>query len=317
MRNNIALRKWLLILAGGNLLLCALPASSSTERENACLEWVDWHIKLIEDNSEILRKSVVSYLPYSDQEKLTTGQWDALYRHILERCEHQYDVFFAYVYDDHEIKFFVLKGNQVFSWIPYLKVPGSQGKWTLRQWIAENDSLRESLLREIDSRKPDPVIISEIVGKCKRLNKATWEIDEYSNPIQSQAAASIVKVMEHFWKLQPSVKGFDSNEISLLDDYFASSYMGTSKEFFFYGMNSNMFGVSMGMFVTALSSPSSEVGYLMLSLIDYAANPRVNKEVPETLFYIDVKENPFIKKYWDPECTTNFIGKEENKKQQD
>lgn len=317
MKSNIALRKYLIPVLALISLLCISPASSSTERENACLEWVDWHIKLIKDNSEVLRKAVVSYFPYSDQENLITGQWDILYHHVLERCKHQYDVFFAYVYENHEVKFLVLKGNQVFTWIPYLKVPGSQEKWTLRQWTAENDALKESLLGEAESMKLNPAVISEIVEKRKQLNRATWEIDEYSNPIQPEAAASIVKVIEHFWKLQPPVKGFDSRELDLLDTYFANTYMGTSKEFFFYGMDSNMFGVSIGMFVTALGAPSSEVSYLMMSLIDYAASPIVKKDFPETLFYIDVKENPFIRKYWNSRCTIDFIEKEKKGKRQD
>ena len=68
------------------------------------------------------------------------------------------------------------------------------------------------------------------------------------------------------------------------------------------------------MFVTGLGTPSSEIAYLMMSLMDYAANPVVKKDAPETLFYMDVKQNPFIQKYWNSKYTIDFFEKKEDEK---
>lgn len=299
------------------LMFQPLCASSLTERGKDCLEWMDWHIRLIKDNAELLRESVISYLPYSDQKNLSKGEYDILYRHVLERCNNQYDVFCAYIYEDQEVNFFVLKDNQVFLWIPYWQVPGSSKKWTIAEWHEEIRVLERDLFSTLDSKELDSKAIAEIMEKRKNLRNASMKIAEYSNPIQPEVAASIVKVMKHFRKLQPSGKGFDYSELLLLDDYVANTYMGTSKEFFFYGTDSRIFGVSIGMFVTGLGAPSSEIAYLMMSLMDYAANPVVKKDAPETLFYMDVKENPFIRTYWNTKYTIDFFEKAEEKKLED
>lgn len=314
---NIAIIKRWIFFVPIIFMVYPLQANSFTERRKECLDWVDWHINLIKDNSDLLKKSVVSYLPYSDQKNLSRGEYDTLYHHVLEQCNYQYDIFCAYIYEDREVKFFVLKDDQVFLWIPYLKVSGSSKKWTITEWHEEIRILEKDLFSNLNLKELDRKIIAEIMEKLKKLRNASMKMDEYSNPIQPEVSASIVKVMDHFKKLQSPKKGFDYGELLLLDDYFANTYMGTSKEFFFYGMSSKIFGVSIGMFVTGLGTPSSEIAYLMMSLMDYAANPIVKKDAPETLFYMDVKQNPFIQKYWNSKYTIDFFEKKEDEKIED
>ncbi|MCD8060718.1 MAG: hypothetical protein LUE13_00020 [Akkermansiaceae bacterium] len=102
------MKKWLFSLPVAFSLLQPLSASLATEREGAFLEWIDLHIKLIEDHSEVLRKSVYSYLPCCDQDILP-GEWAYLYHHVLKQNGNKYDVFFAYVCEDAEGKILEIK----------------------------------------------------------------------------------------------------------------------------------------------------------------------------------------------------------------
>ncbi len=272
-----------------------LSASLATEREGVFLEWIDQHIKLIEDHSEVLRKSVYSYLSCCDQDILL-GEWAYLYHHVLKQNGNKYDVFFVYVGEDVEGKFIFIKENQVFLWIPYMKVPDSPKKWTFAEWNSEICLLEQDLVMRAESQDADPDVILEIGRKLKKLKDASLEMEEYFNPIRSEIVASIRKVMNQFWKLQVSVKGFNTFDFYTLSDYL--HFMGPSHEFFFYGMNTNIFGASI-VGLTGSGTPSSEIQYLMRRLASYAMNPVVKKDVPTILFDAeDVDENPFIKKYW-------------------
>ncbi|MCD8060717.1 MAG: hypothetical protein LUE13_00015 [Akkermansiaceae bacterium] len=177
-----------------------------------------------------------------------------------------------------------------------MKVPDSPKKWTFAEWNSEIRLLEQDLVMRAESQDADPNVILQIGRKLKKLKDASVEMEKYSNPIRPEIVASICKVMTQSWKLQAPVKGFDTFDFYTLSDYL--HFMGPSHEFFFYGMNSNLFGASI-VGLTGPGTPSSEIQYLMRRLASYAMNPAVKKDVPTILFDAEgMDENPFIKKYW-------------------
>lgn len=76
-------------------------AASTAEFEAACLQVFEDRAKLLNDNMSILKKSVYSYIPYSDDMALETGSLPLnIYQEILRKCDGQYDVFYASIHTE-------------------------------------------------------------------------------------------------------------------------------------------------------------------------------------------------------------------------
>lgn len=284
------LNKFYLLIAG--MCVPFSHAVSTAEFEKICLELFEGRAELLNENMEALKKSVYSYIPYSDHENLETAELPpVVYQRILEKCGYQYDVFYAGILSGREYNFLVIKNNRVFVWKPYLKVPGSSKKrYSDTELRGEMKFLEEKMFQE----KKGEILI-ELVGELKKMKEASWEIEEYSNPLQPEVVRSIVKVLNSFWKLQPLSKGIDSGDLSLLND-FLSAFSFYS----YYGLNSTVFGVSLGTY-TVPGTPAMEVWGLMERLIDYACDPTVQENDPETYFDLPVEimeYDPFIKQNW-------------------
>ena len=265
-------------------------AASTAEFEAICLQVFEDRAKLLNDNMSILKKSVYSYIPYSDDTALEIGSLPLnIYREILRKCDGQYDVFYASIHTEISYIFLVIKNNRIFVWKPYLKVPGSSEKWYSELAVrGKIKCLEEKLLEEKNSE-----VLMELVKEWKNLKSASWEIEEYSNPISTGVLNSIYKVLTSFWKLQVPSKGIDSTGFFLLSEFFMSSGY-----FSYYGMNSKIFGVSFRDFTVPVT-PAREVIGLMDDLIDYGCDTTVQENDLKTHFDIGSLEyDPFIKQSW-------------------
>lgn len=279
----------LYLLVAGVFFQCVSVASTA-EFEAIRLQLFEDRGKLLNDNMGILKKSVYSYIPYSDSMALEAGGLPLIvYKEILRKCDNQYDVFYASIHPEISYNFLAIKNNRVFVWKPYLKVPGSSKKWYSELTIqGKIKCLEEKLLEEKNSE-----VIMELVKEWKNLKSASWEIEEYSNPISTEVLNSIYKVLTNFWKLQVPAKGIDHTELLLLSEFFMSS-----GEFSYYGMNSKMFGVSFRDY-TVPGTPAKEVIELMDDLINYGCDATVQENDPKTHFDIGSLEyDPFIKQNW-------------------
>lgn len=238
----------------------------------------------------ILKKSVYSYIPYFDDRILELGGLPLIvYKEILRKCDSQYDIFYSSILPEISYNFLAIKDNRVFVWKPYLKVNGSSKKWYSElelRW--EIECLEKRLFEEKNSD-----ILIQLVKELKNLKSASWEIEEHSNPISTEAVNSIYKVLTSFWKLQTSSEKINHIELLLLKEFFM--YTGSLS---YYGINSELFGVSLKNY-TVPGSPAREVIGLMDDLIDYGCDSTVQENDPRTHFDVGSLEyDPFIKQNW-------------------
>lgn len=267
-----------------------VSAASTAESEAIYLQLFEDRRKLLNDNMGILKKSVYSYIPYSDEMDLQTENLPLIvYEEILRKCDRQYDIFYSRIHPEISYDFLAIKNNRVFVWKPYLKIPGSSEKWYSELEIrGKIKCLEEKIFEE-----ENPDILLELVKELKNLKSASWEIEEYSNPISTETVNSIYKVLTGFWKLQAPAKGIDCMGLLLLKDFFMSS-----GHLSYYGMNSRIFGVSFRDY-TVPGTPAMEVMGLMDDLINYGCDTTVKENDPKTHFDIGSLEyDPFIKQNW-------------------
>lgn len=267
-----------------------VSAASCAELEAAYLQVFEDRAQLLNGNRSVLKKSVYSYIPYSDDKTLDLGGLPSIvYEDVLRRCGGHYDVFYAGILPEISYHFLVIKNNRVFVWKPYLKIPGSSKKrYSEVELRWEIKCLEERLFEEKNAD-----VLIELVKELKNLKSASWEVEEHSNPISTRAVNLIYKVLTGFWKLQVSDRGIDHSELFLLREFFMNS-----GPFSYYGLNSKIFGVSLWNY-TVPGTPAIEVMALMDDLIDYGCDTTVQENEPDTYFDIGILEYyPLIKHFF-------------------
>lgn len=167
-----------------------VSAASCAKLEAACLQVFEDRAQLLNENMGILKKSVYSYIPYSDETALEIGSLPLIiYKEILEKCRNQYDVFYASIHPEVSYHFLAIKNNRIFVWKPYLKVPGSSKKWYSELEIrGEIEHLEKKLFEENDAE-----MLIDLVKELKNLKSAFGKLRNIPIPFQRELYTRFIK----------------------------------------------------------------------------------------------------------------------------
>lgn len=262
--------------------------STPKEFELDYLHLIEAKIRLLNNWSEVLEKSIYSYIPYHEENALIKEpMWMFnLYLKIIEKYK-KYDVFYARISDLEKCNLFLIKDNTVFLYTPYLKIPGSEKK------IYDSGELKY-LIEEVENqlfKEKNPQKVLELVSQLHALKNTVCEVDFSSKRLPPEITQSIIKIMQTFKSLQSTDKTLNGYDLEALYDYM---WDGEVHGLMFYGLNSSLFGASIQS-LTVPGSPGICIGRMFNNLSSYIKSNPANEQSELDDLKMEIKELPFLR----------------------